>query len=295
MPSRGRTLNPEWEQWLALVGADSLPWNVRRKRIVWRSLDQAPAAQEAPEITWLGHASFRVRWHGLVLLLDPVFAAWIGPCRRRVPVPRCASLTGADTVLISHAHMDHLHHGTLRKLRPKHIVLPEHTERFLGKDGRRTPLSRVRSGEALTFGRLTITPVPAAHGGWRYPWQKGYQAFSYVISDGRCTLFWTGDSAYGPSFSMVGRHYKIDTALLPIGAYAPQWFLRKRHMNPSEAVQAAIDLRAGCVHPYHFGGYRLSAEPWREPFAWFALAAEKREVDWQLIIGYETHHSRHPF
>jgi N-acyl-phosphatidylethanolamine-hydrolysing phospholipase D len=36
----------------------------------------------------------------------------------------------------------------------------------------------------------------------------------------------------------------FDTAMLPIGAYKPRWFLRAIHCNPAEAVKIHQDVRA---------------------------------------------------
>lgn len=30
----------------------------------------------------------------------------------------------------------------------------------------------------------------------------------------------------------------IDAAMLPIGAYAPRWFMKRQHMNPEDTLDA---------------------------------------------------------
>jgi L-ascorbate metabolism protein UlaG (beta-lactamase superfamily) len=53
-------------------------------------------------------------------------------------------------------------------------------------------------------------------------------------------------------------------ALLPIGAYdAPT--KRDVHMNPEQAIDAFIQLKAKTLVPMHFGTFRLSYEPLHEP------------------------------
>jgi L-ascorbate metabolism protein UlaG (beta-lactamase superfamily) len=58
---------------------------------------------------------------------------------------------------------------------------------------------------------------------------------------------------------------KIDTAILPIAAYAPRWFMKASHINPEEAMQAFKDLKAKRFIPMHYGTFDLSDEPLGEP------------------------------
>ena len=47
-------------------------------------------------------------------------------------------------------------------------------------------------------------------------------------------------------------------AILPIGAYKPEWFMGPIHMSPAEAVQAHRDLKAGVSVGMHFGTFDLA-------------------------------------
>jgi L-ascorbate metabolism protein UlaG (beta-lactamase superfamily) len=103
-------------------------------------------------------------------------------------------------------------------------------------------------------------------------------------------VYHAGDSAYGPFFAEIGSRYPgIDVAMLPVGAYAPRWFMQNMHMDPEEAVQAAFDVGARVVVPMHWGTFRLSREPALEPIertwvAWAAAGRDRADL-WDLAVG----------
>jgi len=71
--------------------------------------------------------------------------------------------------------------------------------------------------------------------------------------------FSCGDTAYFPGFKEIGDRFRVDLALLPIGAYeAPTG--REVHMNPEEAVRAFLELRARTLIPMHYGTFPLGFE-----------------------------------
>ncbi len=103
-------------------------------------------------------------------------------------------------------------------------------------------------------------------------------------------MYHAGDSAYGPFFAEIESRYPgIDAAMLPIGAYAPRWFMRAMHMDPAEAVQAAQDVGTRIMVPMHWGTFQLSREPALEPIertraAWTAAERDRADL-WDLAVG----------
>ena len=77
-------------------------------------------------ITWIGHASFLIQFTDLNVLIDPNFANWLFFLKRiRRAGLKIKDLPRIDLVLLTHAHFDHFHKPTLRRLpHPKIGVMP---------------------------------------------------------------------------------------------------------------------------------------------------------------------------
>ena len=259
------------------------------EELAWEHFSEAvyEVTGERPKLNWLGHATMGINWNGRYLLTDPVSSGRVkvAPCLFDKP---CLDETRpVDAVLITHAHMDHLDNPTLGRLFPTTIYLPSGSERFLSKAVRRRhTVIPVQIGAPFAVGALEVVPVPAKHGGWRYPWQwwRNLFACGYIVRAGAHVLYVAGDTAAGPHFQEIKEQYHPQYAVLPIGAYSPEWFLRKRHLNPEEALDAANVLGAEFVVPYHFGTYRVSLEKVDEPLRRFAKEAIERKQKWILPV-----------
>ena len=70
----------------------------------------------------------------------------------------------------------------------------------------------------------------------------------------------------------------FDLALLPIGAYAPRWFMKPYHVNPEEAVKIHLDIKSNYSVAMHWGTFILSDEPLDEPPAKLAAALKKYHI-----------------
>lgn len=270
-------------KWSEVTGWSKLSESERR----WQeqSADTYAVLDNRPQLSWLGHATMQLEWGGVRLVSDPVSSDKVKVAPRLFEKPVLGDASSFDGILLSHAHMDHMDNATLERLAPTRVYLPAGSERFLSaKVRRRHKIIPVRIGEAFLVGRLEITPVPARHGGWRYPWQRGLFACGYIVRHAGKTLYVAGDTAMGTHFQTIARDYAPDYAVLPIGAYSPEWFLRCRHLNPEEAVEAAAALGAEFVIPYHFGTYRLSLEPVDAPLRRFAQVAPEQGVHWCLPV-----------
>ncbi|PYI55829.1 MBL fold metallo-hydrolase [Paenibacillus flagellatus] len=264
-------------------------------RVPRTEFDRTAWEAEAPpaKLVWIGHSTFLLRLGGLSVLTDPVWADRMAFEKRLTP-PGIAldRLPPIDVVLLSHGHYDHLDFPTLRRLPgdPLHLV-PEGLAGLFRRKG----FNRVRElawWESERTSGLTFTFVPAQHWTRRSPWDMNRSHWGGWIVEGEeeaadvPTVYFAGDSGYFDGFAEIGGTFpRIDVALMPIGAYEPEWFMSPQHVTPEEAVQAFRDVGAATFVPMHYGAFRLADDTPKEALdrlyaAWSAsgLAAERLVV-----------------
>ncbi len=113
---------------------------------------------------------------------------------------------------------------------------------------------------------IEIFLTPAKHWGARTPFDKNRALWGgFIIKSKNFTIFFAGDSGYDKHFKEIGDKFQIEIALLPIGAYKPRYVMKNHHLNPLEAYQAFLDLKAKLFIPIHYGTFILSDEKPNEP------------------------------
>jgi L-ascorbate metabolism protein UlaG (beta-lactamase superfamily) len=277
---------------------DVLRWKLREKAAVWPK--QVPGHQSKPaarvdtvRITMVGHATLLIQAAGLNLLTDPLWSdraspvAFAGP--RRVMPPGIAfdDLPPIHVVLLSHNHYDHLDVATLRRLHARHrplIVTP------LGNDAivrRALPDARVIAGDwgdgFPLEGGAEVHIVPAYHWSARGMGDRRMALWGgFMLRTAAGLVYFAGDTGYGDGAifrAMHARYGPVDVALLPIGAYAPRWFMAAQHTDPAEAVQIMLDLEARHAIGIHWGSFQLTDEPREEPLELLRRALAERKVE----------------
>ena len=226
-------------------------------------------------LTWIGHASFLVQFHDLNVLIDPNFANWLFLLKRvKRAGLRIEHLPPVDVVLLTHAHFDHFHKPSLRRLpRPKIAVTPwGMSELAYGLGFER--IIELEWWESFSRGNWKVTLTPCKHWGARvlHDEHRGYGGF-VLEHEGR-RIFHAGDSGYFEGFQTIGERLKPEIALMPIGAYQPEAF-RNVHMGPDEAVEAFYDLGARWLVPMHYGTFKLSFEHMDDPPRWLREIAQR--------------------
>ncbi len=239
---------------------DIFLWKLQRKKPLHRS-DLFVRYPDARALRgdfgiWLGHASFYLRIGGKGILFDPVFGD-IPFHKRLIPPPLALEQLQVDLVLISHGHYDHLDITSIKPIDAPFIV-----PKGLGRYVKKKEVVELAWWEEMEVDGVRIAALPAKHWHRRglLDTNKALWA-SFLVED----LYFAGDSAYADHFEAIAKRYKIETALLPIGAYQPRHIMKENHMDPDEAYRAFLDLQAKRFIPYHYGMFILSDEPVDEP------------------------------
>lgn len=301
----GRFVNPGARHGEAGIGV-TLPFFARR---IWASVVPRPGAARHvafdagifdspnPSITWVGHATMLVRMADMVVLTDPMFSDYaspvplIGPKRHVAPGVSLDQLSHVDLVTLSHNHYDHTDRDSIRALaaRGAHFVVPLGLGDLVrGAGGNATELDWWQS---TIVGNLTVYCVPAQHFSRRGLTDADRTLWSgWVVSDAAHRFYHAGDTGYFGGFAEIAERLgPIDLAAVPIGAYEPSAMMRSVHVNPEEAVQAALDVGARVVVAMHFGTFDLADEPLDEPPRRFRAEAGRKGLGddraWVLDIG----------
>lgn len=292
-----RFFNPGHESTDRGLG-DMLRWKLRERAAKWPKsvpvVGAKPAARvDGLRVTTVGHATLLIQIGGLNLVTDPVFSDRASPLRiagpRRVTAPGVAfdDLPPIDAVLLSHNHYDHLDIATLQRLEsrdhPRIITLLGNDSIIAG----RLPHARVSAGDwgqRFDLGNgVDAHIVPALHWSSRTPRDRRMALWGgFVVTSGAQSVYFAGDTGYGDGriFRDIGARFgPVDLALIPIGAYAPRWFMSVSHVNPEEAVRIMIDLEARRAIGIHWGSFQLTDEPRNEPAALLAVALASHGIE----------------
>jgi L-ascorbate metabolism protein UlaG (beta-lactamase superfamily) len=98
--------------------------------------------------------------------------------------------------------------------------------------------------------------VPVRHFGFRYGIDADWMTTSYtgyVIEYAGHTVYFGGDTAKSEGFRLAAARFPaIDLAILPIAPLHPREFMCRGHIDPEQALEAFVELRASYLLPMHY-------------------------------------------
>ena len=242
-------------------------------------------------VTYVNHSTVLLQFDGLNVLTDPIYEnrvspfSFAGPARNCPPGIRFADLPKIDVLLLSHNHWDHLEIGTVKKLATRdnpRIICPLGVKAFLDREGIAN-ITEMDWHQAVSINQQTsLHCVPAQHFSGRGMFDRDATLWAGYVIDNRAVgkLYFAGDSGYGPHFKAIGQKFgPLRLALIPIGAYKPNWFMAPVHINPPEAVQVHRDVLAQQSVGIHFGTFPLADDGEGEPVTDLMKALTTQQIE----------------
>ena len=263
---------------------DILRWKLKRGAATWPALvPVTPARPEARvnglRVTMVGHATLLIQAAGLNLLTDPVWSTRAGPFGllgpKRVTAPGIAwdDLPPIDAVLLSHCHYDHLDLATLKRLHARDaplMAMPLGNDTIVRGAIPDAWIAVGDWGERLALGAQATTALtPANHWSARSLGDRRMALWTgHFLETTAGSVWFAGDTGYGDGAVFRAIHLAHggpDVALIPIGAFAPRWFMAAQHCDPAEAVKIMADVGAKRALGIHWGTFQLTDEARDEP------------------------------
>lgn len=200
-------------------------------------------------LTWLGHASFRIESpSGKRIYVDP----WLGN-------PKCPESEKdperIDLIALTHGHSDHV--GETVELAKRFgcpVVALVELRGWLSTQGLGEDMSHApNKGGTVEVDGITITLTDAKHSSSAFEDGRfvylGEPAGLVIKLENGFTLYFAGDTCVFGDMQLIGRIYRPDVAVLPIGDHFT--------MGPREAAVALELLGVARCIPCHYGTFPL--------------------------------------
>ena len=142
--------------------------------------------------------------------------------------------------------------------------------------------------QSVKWNDIEFICTPAQHFSGRIsPYENKTLWASWVIRSNSSSLYYSGDSGYGPHFKEIGENYgPFDITFIENGQYNDQW--RPVHVHPEEAAQAYFDLKSNLLVPVHWGMFNMAMHNWYDPIEELEKHSNSRGINLLTPIIGET-------
>lgn len=296
--SHGRFFNPRMPR---RDVQSFLRWIFTRQQGPWcdftetqSTIPSARVEDHTLRVTFVNHSTFLIQSEGYNLLTDPVWSERVspvrfaGPRRHRSPGVSLHELPTIDVILLSHNHYDHCDYTSLRALARRDnpaIFCPLGLARSLRKLG----FSRIFEldwWQSDAFESLRIHAVPAQHFSARGLFDRNRTLWcGWMVESRNGAIYFAGDTGFADFFEEIAADFpRIRLALLPIGAYAPEWLMGPIHMTPEESLAAHQILCPEQSLATHFGTFALADDGEFDPVERLHRAIEKNPPQTPFLL-----------
>jgi L-ascorbate metabolism protein UlaG (beta-lactamase superfamily) len=200
----------------------------------------------AAELTWLGHATFRLDTPGgKRVYVDPWLSNPKCPESERKP-------ERVDLIALTHGHGDHVGETVQlwQQFKPPVVALVE-LRGWLAQQGvEENPAHAPNKGGTVSVDGIGITLTDANHSSATddLVYLGEPAGLVFTLEDG-FRIYFAGDTNVFGDMQLIARLYKPDVAVLPIGGHFT--------MDPLEAALAVELLGVNRVVPCHYGTFPL--------------------------------------
>lgn len=226
-------------------------------------------------VTFVNHSTVLLQTAGVNLLTDPILSrraspfSFAGPQRHRDPGLRFEDLPPIHAILLSHNHYDHFDTPTLRRLWRRHhpvVFCPLGNARALRRIGFREIFEN-DWGQSQPWGPFQVHCVRAQHFASRTPFDRNRTLWcGWMLESVSGNVYFAGDTGFGAFFQEIrDRFAPLRLALLPVGAFDPEWFMGPVHMTPEQAVETRRILGAATAIGIHYGTFALADDGYADP------------------------------
>lgn len=185
------------------------------------------------DITWFGHASFKLNIGNKIVYIDPFLGEYDGD---------------ADLILVTHSHFDHCDLKKIEEAKKDGTIIITSIE-----NSSKISALGLRAGEQEEIDNIKIFAVDSYNIGKEFH-PKGF-GIGFILEAEKKRIYFAGDTDLIPEM----KSYKTDIACLPVsGTYV---------MTSSEAVQAAKIIKPKIAIPLHYGGGIVGTDKDAEEFS----------------------------
>ena len=202
------------------------------------------------ELTWLGHAAFRLDAGGKRIYVDP-FLNGNPKCPESEQTPE-----RVDVIALTHAHGDHL--GDTVELAQKHgctVVAPVELADWLQIEHKLENVRDPNKGGTVDVDGVKVTLTDANHSSSTIDEDTmvylGEPCGLVFEAENGTKLYFAGDTNVFGDMQLIKRLYAPDVAILPIGGHYT--------MDPREAAIALEFLGVSRCVPCHYGTFPILA------------------------------------
>ncbi len=193
-------------------------------------------------LTWYGHSAFRLDSGEHAVLIDPFISG-------NPSATVSADTVDANTILLTHAHNDHVGDTVdIARRNGATVVATAELAGWLGSQGVENAIG-ANHGGTVQFAGGSTKFVPAWHTS-SYSTDEGTVApgvpAGHVVRFGGKTIYFAGDTCLFLDMQLIGEE-GLDVAVLPIGDHYT--------MGVKDAARAAGFLKAKTVVPCHYNTF----------------------------------------